>query len=268
MPTGNERERLSVSGLSARSDVTGNMILRAINLKVAPGEMVEILGGSGAGKSVLAEAMLGIRKKTAGTILFDGRNIARLNDDEMARAFGYVPEVPHFVAGTLGENISHLDPEATTDKIVAAAKKACLHGWISALPNGYDTQIDVTGSAFSRGQRQQFALARALYRDPAILIMDEPDAALLERLPKTMKKTFDGILKKGGAIIVTGRKPLKLVHARTRYRLDKQSLGPAKEISADGEVKRTGTTDPAKVTVLQDKKAESDAKKALVGGHS
>lgn len=122
--------------------------------------------------------------------------------------------------GTLAENIAHLDTGPDPDKLVSAAKQACLHGFISALPEGYQTVIDATAAILSRGQRHQLALARALYRTPDILILDEPDAMLLEGVPETMDKTLGQILKRGGVILALSRKPLALRQISASYRLD------------------------------------------------
>ncbi len=195
-------------------------ILKGLALEVAPGSMVQINGASGRGKSVLAQTILGQWRRSAGSILVDGVNLDRMGCEDSARLFGYVPETPAFVAGTLAENIAHLDTDPSPEKVAGAARQACLHAVISALPDGYLTRIDATGSILSRGQRHQLALARALYRDPAILIIDEPDSALLESIPETLDKTFARLLRRGGVIVVLARKPLGLAMISATYRLD------------------------------------------------
>ncbi|MDA5094339.1 ATP-binding cassette domain-containing protein [Aliiroseovarius sp. KMU-50] len=261
---GSNRVRVSLANISFRAATTGNLILRSVSLQVAPGKMIEILGGSGSGKTVLADIIAGARKRSAGSILSDGKNVASLNDRELAQTVGYMPETTEFIAGTLADNISHLDPEATPEKISAAARQACLHAWISALPKGYQTQIDPTGSEFSKGQRQQLSLARALYHEPKILIMDEPDAVLFERLPDTMKKTLDAFLKRGGVVIVLSRKPHKIQQARERLVLENGALKEVKSISATSD-EDTGKTQrvasgSSKVTVLKETKKATGSK--------
>lgn len=260
--TGNARVRLDLSRVAARGGLGTANVLRNVNLSVPPGTMVEILGSSGRGKTTLAEAIIGLRKRSAGDILCDGIHIGRMTDAQHDACFGYVPETPGFVAGTLAENISRLDPAATSAKVASAARKVCLHAWISALPDGYDTVIDATGSELSRGQRHQIAMARALYHEPRVLIVDEPDPMLLERLPKTMKKTFDGILDAGGVILFLARKPLRLAHDRIQMRLENGVLGEPRQIRA------VASDEPAsgKVTKLSDKKPAADARTVLGGG--
>jgi ATP-binding cassette subfamily C protein len=221
---GSGRVRLSLDNVAVRSPVTGALILKGVTLDVAPGSMVQINGSSGRGKTVLAQVVLGLWRRVSGTILIDGINVERLADTQTARIFGYVPETPSFVAGTLAENIAHLDAEPDPDKLVAAAKQACLHAFISALPDGYQTVIDANALMLSRGQRHQLALARAVYRMPDILILDEPDAILLESLPETMDKTFGQILKRGGVILALSRKPLAIRQISASYRLEAGKL--------------------------------------------
>ena len=94
--------------------------LRQVSMQLAPGTMAEVLGGSGQGKTALAEAILGIATRSAGAVLIDGTNIARLSDAEMADTIGYVAETPRFIAGTIAENIARLDPDMTPEKVSAA----------------------------------------------------------------------------------------------------------------------------------------------------
>ena len=222
------RARLVMDNVLVKSPATGAAILRGISLTLAPGEMIEITGESGRGKTVLAETLLGIWRRSGGTILIDGVNIARLSDGDSAETFGYVPETPAFVAGSLAENIAHLDPSPDPVLVAAAARRACLNATIAALPDGYQTQIDPACSLLSRGQRHQLALARALYHDPRILVVDEPDAMLLEGIPKTFDSTLTQYLAKGGAVVVLARKRLALNQISTRYVLEGGKLKPAK----------------------------------------
>jgi ABC-type protease/lipase transport system fused ATPase/permease subunit len=242
---GNPRARLSLVNVSVRSPLTGASILKSVTLEIAPGQMVQIVGPTGRGKTVLAETIMGLWKRSGGSILVNGINLSRMTDEEGARAFGYVPEAPGFVAGTLAENIARLDPEASPAKVAAAARKACLHATISALPDGYQTQIDPAGAGLSRGQRHQLALARAVYQMPDLLIIDEPDAVLTDLIPKTLEKTLDQLLEKGGSILVFARKPLGLRQISASYQLNDGRL----------ELTRTGAnrqTPAPKITVVPD----------------
>ena len=240
---GNARLRLALDGVSVKSPLTGALILKSLSLDIPPGAMVQINGATGRGKSVLAQTILGQWRRSAGTILVDGVNLERIPDSDTARIFGYVPETVGFVSGSLAENIAHLDPDAPAEQVAAAARQACLHAFISGLPDGYQTRVDPTASTLSRGQRHQLALARAVYRDPQLLILDEPDAMLLEVLPETMERTFALILRRGGSILMLSRKPLELKQISATYRLDGGKLKQVKSA--------TPTTRP-KLAILPD----------------
>ncbi len=241
---GNTRVRLSLVNLIVKSPVTGASLLKGVNLDVAPGQMVQIVGQSGKGKTVLAETIVGLRRRAAGTILIDGHNVARLKDNETESLLGYVPEAPGFVQGTLAENIGHLDETPDLEKVMAAAKKACLHAFISALPDGYQTIIDPVGSGFSRGQRCQIALARAVYNQPHLLVFDDLDPMLFSILPKTMDKTIDQHLRSGGSIVIMNRQKLVLRQISATYELEDGKLrlqaAPADQKAASAKVTPIG----------------------------
>jgi ABC-type protease/lipase transport system fused ATPase/permease subunit len=197
---------------------------------------------TGGGKTALAESIMGLWRLSGGRILVNGLNIAQLSDAETERLFGYVPESPGFIAGTLVENISHLDREASLDRVAAAARRACLHAMISSLPEGYQTLIDPAGSPLSRGQRHQLALARAVYYMPKLLIVDAPDSVLLEVIPKTVEKTFGQLTKEGGSILLLSRKKWPLKQISATYQIDDGRLKPLE----------TATAPPTKITVLSE----------------
>ena len=247
------RSRLSLANVSVRSGLTGEPILRGLSIDIAPSEVVQITGMTGAGKTVLAETIIGLWRRSAGTILVNGQNLSHLPDAETRDLFGYVPESPLFVAGTLTENIAHLDPDADAAGVTAAARKACLHATISALPDGYQTVIDAAGSGLSRGQRYQLALARAVYRVPAVLVIDEPDPILFEVIPKTMDKTIQQLQSKGTSILILARKPLALSQISASYVIE------------DGKVKPRKLEPVAKVAVLAEQPLnQTKAKDATV----
>ena len=240
------RSRLVLDNVAVKSPVTGVSILKGVSLTIAPGEMVEITGASGRGKTVLAETLLGIWRRSGGTILIDGVHIGRLSDADSANAFGYVPEVPVFVTGTLAENIAHLDMVPDPARVAAAARLACLNATITALPDGYQTLIDPACALLSRGQRHQLALARALYNAPRILVIDEPDAVLMEGIPKTFDATLNQFLAQGGSVVVLARKRLALRQIGARYVIEAGRLRPLKPTL-------TEVQGSASVTVLANK---------------
>ncbi len=250
---GNPRARLSLVNLAVRSPDTNAQILKGVTIDIAPGEMVQILGPSGRGKTVLADAIMGLNRRSGGTILVNGINPSRMGLDAREKLFGYVPEVPTFFSGTLAENIAHMDPDASPAQITGAARKACLHARISALPEGYQTQIDAAASGLSRGQRHQLAFARAAYNNPDILIIDEPDQMLTDVIPKTFEKTLEQLLERGSAVLILARKPVPLKQISASYHLEDGRLRAGKSVG-------NRLTDRSKVVALPDATAHDNAR--------
>ncbi|MEX3315346.1 ATP-binding cassette domain-containing protein [Sulfitobacter sp. PS-8MA] len=250
----NKRVRLSLRGVSVKSPLDGTMVVRQATMQLAPGSLTQVCGTSGQGKSVLAKAICGIARTTSGTITLDGANVARMTDAELGAAIGYVPQNPRFIAGTIAENISRLDPEITPEKVSKAARKVCLHGWISQLPQGYQTVLDPCASTLSQGQRQQLSWARALYHEPKVLVLDEPDRMLFERLPETMDKLMDGLLKQGTVVLALARNSLNLEYDYLHFNLANGRLGESKRVRAQNlnRAKPASTKPPSKVAVLSE----------------
>jgi ABC-type protease/lipase transport system fused ATPase/permease subunit len=160
-----------------RTPQSERLILSGVSLSLEPGESLAVIGPSGAGKSTLLRLLTGLRKPSAGVVRLDHVDLAEWPRAGLGPWIGYVPQDVELFAGTVAENIARLG-EVDSDKVIAAAQRAGVHELILSLPGGYDALIDPAGGFLSPGQRQRIALARALYGDPKLLVLDEPNSNL------------------------------------------------------------------------------------------
>lgn len=225
-------------------------ILQEIDLDAAPGSLTVVLGASGAGKSTLARLLAGAWQPSTGAYLLDGRPIADWRTQALGTQVGYLPQDTALFAGTIAENIarfSRVDPA----KVISAARHAGLHDMVLRFPKGYDTPIGEAGRLLSGGQRQRIGLARALYGDPALLVLDEPnahlddvgEAALLESVRglKARGKTTVMVTHRAGVLALADQL-LVLDCGRVRFR------GPRDQVLAQWQAARapqTGARAPA-----------------------
>ena len=156
----------------------GRPVFDGLSLRIAAGERVALVGPSGAGKSTLLNLLLRLYEPTAGRVLIDGIDIRRFTRDSLRREIGIVLQDNILFGVSVRENIAYGRPDAPLDAIEAAARSARAHEFIVDLPEGYDTEIGERGATLSGGQRQRLCLARALVKEPAILVMDEPTASI------------------------------------------------------------------------------------------
>ncbi len=170
--------RVTLRNVTLRYSPGAPPAVDGVSLEVQPGQFVAIVGPSGAGKTSLAHLLIGLSLPSEGTVEIDGLDVRGLELTALRRQFGVVTQRPHLFAQTVRENISGGDPSLSLERIEAAARLACVHDEILALPAGYDTPLAEGGSSISGGQAQRIALARALAHGPRILLLDESTSAL------------------------------------------------------------------------------------------
>ena len=206
-PEGNiSAENLGVAGPGNRPIIMG------MTFGIESGEMVAIVGPSGAGKSTLARALAGALVPGAGVIRFDGADQRNWDPERLAEYVGYMPQEPSLFAGTIKENIARFrnrlgeDGETVDEDVIAAAKVAGAHDLILKLPGGYDYMLALGGRGLSVGQSQRISLARALFRDPKYLILDEPNSNLDAEGDQQLIQTLEELKRRGRTILIVAHR--------------------------------------------------------------
>jgi PrtD family type I secretion system ABC transporter len=188
------------------------VILRNVSFEVKPGESVAVIGPSAAGKSTLCRLMVGILTPSAGQIRLDGSEIQHWDPVQLGRYIGYVPQDVELFAGTVRENIARMGP-VSDSMVVEAAKLAHAHEMIQHLPEGYDTPIGEGGLRLSGGQRQRIGLARAIYGNPRLIVLDEPNSNLDQAGESALSTAIHDLKRRDVALIIVGHRPSTLAQA-------------------------------------------------------
>ena len=189
--------------------------LRMISFSVEPGQAVGIIGTSGAGKSTLARALTGVWKPAGGKIRLDGAALDQYDPDVLGQHIGYLPQRVQLFDGTIKENIARMSLSPDDAMVVTAAKKADAHEMILKLPDGYDTRVTATGGQLSGGQIQRVGLARAMYGDPVVLVLDEPNSNLDNSGSAALNKAVQQQKAAGGIVFVMAHRPDAIFHCDT-----------------------------------------------------
>lgn len=227
-PTG----RLSVKGLSF--EVNGQPILRNVSFDVEPGDAVAVIGPSAAGKSTLCRFLVGLSTPTDGEVRLDDSVIQHWDPADLGPHIGYLPQSVELFAGTARENIGRM-AFGEDRAIIAAARLAHAHDMIQHLPDGYETMIGDGSVGLSGGQRQRIGLARAVFGDPKLIVLDEPNANLDQAGESALAATIAELKLRGAAIVMVGHRPSTLSEATKILLLQDgrvQSFGPRDEVLA------------------------------------
>jgi len=180
-------------------------VLKDFNLNVEPGESVSLVGHSGGGKTTVVNLLLRFYRPTSGRILLDGVPIEDIPLSTLRQQIGLVQQDTFLFSGTLRDNIAYANPQATTEQIMDAARAACAHDFIMQLPKGYRTEVGERGAKLSGGQRQRIAIARALLRDPSILIFDEATSNLDSESEQLVREALERIARGRTVFIIAHR---------------------------------------------------------------
>lgn len=204
--------RLGLEQVTVRLPGSETPQLRGVTLTLEPGQVLGVIGPSGSGKTTLARVVAGAIPPTSGSVRLDGADYDAREGDILADYIGYLPQVPGLFSGSVKDNISRfrsalgVDPEQIDREAVAAAKAAGVHEMVLRLPHGYDTVLGHNGAGLSVGQSQRVALARALYRDPVLLVLDEPNANLDQEGEAALTQAIKGATARGASVLMVAHR--------------------------------------------------------------
>lgn len=230
------RSLLEVEDLTVVAPGEQAPLLRMLSFKIEPGQALAVIGPSGAGKSSLAKALTGVWPPLAGKIRFDGAALDQYDPDILGRLVGYLPQRISLFDGTIAENIARLDGQADSAKIVSAARKADAHEMIVRLPQGYDTWVSAAGGRLSGGQMQRIALARALYGDPELLILDEPNSNLDNTGSMALNSAIRTMKTDGKSVLIMAHRPSVIQECDLLLVLEdgmRKAFGPRDQVLRD-----------------------------------
>jgi ATP-binding cassette subfamily C exporter for protease/lipase len=192
---------VSVEGVTAAPPGAQVAVIKGLTFAIRPGDALGIIGPSGSGKSTLARLLVGVWPAAAGKVRLDGADIFQWNKDQLGPSIGYLPQDIELFAGTVNENIARFG-EVDAEKVIEAAKRAGVHEMILHLPKGYDTLLGDGGAGLSGGQKQRLGLARAMYDDPSLIVLDEPNSNLDDVGEQALVAAIADLRQRGKTIVL------------------------------------------------------------------
>jgi ATP-binding cassette subfamily C protein len=201
---------LKIENITVVAPGSGAVLLSEVSLELKAGQALGLIGPSGGGKTTMAKGIVGIWPLLRGSVRLDDADLNQWRADALGNNIGYLPQDVSLLDGTIAENISRFDPEPDARKIVAAAKAAGVHQMIVRLTDGYQTELGPSGMALSAGQRQRIGLARALYGDPFLVVLDEPNSNLDGEGEVALSEALAKIKERGGIVIIIAHRPRAL----------------------------------------------------------
>jgi subfamily B ATP-binding cassette protein HlyB/CyaB len=199
--------RIEFQGVAFRYSDKHPWLYRNLNLAIKPGQLTVLVGPSGCGKSTLAKLLLGFHPPTDGRILLEGQDTRAMSANELRATFGVVPQETTLFSGTVYDNLQLANPRATFEQIADACRKAEIHDFIESMPQGYQTPLGERGVGLSGGQRQRIAIARALLKNPRVLIFDEATSNLDVATAETFAQTINQLKGKVTMLFIAHQIP-------------------------------------------------------------
>lgn len=226
---------LALEGVVAAPPGSPAPVIRQLSLQLPAGEVLGIIGPSGSGKSTLARLLVGVWPAAAGSVRLDGADVYQWNKAELGPHLGYLPQDIELFAGTVGENIARFGP-VDAERVIEAARRAGVHDMVLRLPKGYDTPLRDGGEGLSGGQKQRLGLARALYGDPALVVLDEPNSNLDDAGEQALASALQDLRQRGKTVVVISHRS-SAIAATTRLLVLRdgvaQAFGPTPQVLAD-----------------------------------
>ncbi len=207
--------------------------LRAVSFVLKPGQAMGVIGPSGAGKTSLAKAVTGVWQPAGGRLRLDSATLDQYDPDVLGSYIGYLPQTVTLFDGTIAENIARLQEDADPARIVEAARRAAAHEMILEQPMGYDTRVSAVGGRLSGGQIQRIGLARAMYGDPVILVLDEPNSNLDNEGTMALNRAIKAMKEQGQSIIIIAHRPAAIQECEVLLMLEhgtRVAFGPREEV--------------------------------------
>lgn len=243
------KEKLSVESLTIVPPGDQKAVVVDVSFALEAGDAVGIIGPSGSGKSSLVRALVGVWRPARGVVRLDGAMLDQWAPEQLGQYIGYLPQDVELFAGSVAQNIARFEPDADSSLIIAAARQAGVHDLVTAMPEGYDTQIGEHGSVLSAGQAQRIALARALYRDPFLVVLDEPNSNLDSEGDEALTKAVRAVRARGGVVVVVAHRPVGIAAVDLVLVLKggrAQAFGP-KDAILDQVLQRPPSSSPVRV---------------------
>jgi ATP-binding cassette subfamily C protein len=209
------------------------VVVQGVAFQLKAGQGLGVIGPSASGKSSLVRAIVGVWPVLQGKIRIDGAAIDQWTHEALGPHIGYLPQDMELFGGTVAENIARFAADASAESVIAAARVASVHEMILGLPNGYETQVGESGNSLSAGQRQRIGLARALYGDPFLVVLDEPNSNLDREGDEALTKAILGVRARGGIVVVVCHRPSALAGVDTVLVMlagRQQAFGPKEQV--------------------------------------